>query len=224
LPPFPPASPPTRDVTANPGGSVDYPDYPPYVPSPQFDTTQGWPRSILDGIHGTSGDEPRHWAPNYPGELPPFWTKDYVQLPHDPTMWVPATGPAPAGQTAPASHQPDGALDHPGSSGDGGKLDVTPADLHRAADDYADLQARAAAVGPQAVEEVNRIIATHGAMGYPVAVGVVAGLARRAAAVSAAAARFGQYGERFTGHATTYLSTDHDGAGRYSGDVPSVSA
>lgn len=57
------------------------------------------------------------------------------------------------------------------------KLDVNPADLRNVADQYTQLQMAAASIGPQAVDEVNRIIASHGPMGYPVAVGVVAGLA-----------------------------------------------
>ena len=51
-----------------------------------------------------------------------------------------------------------------------GKLDVNLPDLSRVADDYAELQTAAAAISPQTVDEVQRIIATHGPMGYPVAV------------------------------------------------------
>ena len=79
------------------------------------------------------------------------------------------------------------------------------------------MQTAAAAIGPQAVDEVNRIIATHGAMGYPVAVGVVAGLARRQAQVEGKAVAFGRYAERFNEHAATYISQDQDGAGGYRG-------
>jgi len=56
---------------------------------------------------------------------------------------------------------------------------VHPVDLLRAADDYTELAARAATISPQAVAEVTRIIETHGPMRYPVAVGIVAGLAPR---------------------------------------------
>ncbi|AGB27277.1 Protein of unknown function (DUF2580) (plasmid) [Mycobacterium sp. JS623] len=94
-------------------------------------------------------------------------------------------------------------------------LDVNPADLLRAADNYAELQLRAAAIGPKAVEEVQRIIATHGPMGYPLAVGVVAGLARRQAALDAKAANFGQYSQRFTEHAAAYRDQDLQGARDY---------
>lgn len=64
-------------------------------------------------------------------------------------------------------------------------LNANPADLLNAADDYIELQTRAAAISPQAVEEVPRIIASHGPMGYPVAVGIVTSLARRQAALDA---------------------------------------
>ena len=40
---------------------------PPYIPESQFDTSQGMPRSTLDGIHGTTGDDPVRWAPSHPG-------------------------------------------------------------------------------------------------------------------------------------------------------------
>src|SRR4029077_10502400 len=79
----------------------------------------------------------------------------------------------------------------------------------------AELQIAAAAIGPQAVDEVNRIIATHGAMGYPVAVGVVAGLARRQAQVEGKAADFGVYAARFREHAAIYQTGDLEGAARY---------
>ena len=94
-------------------------------------------------------------------------------------------------------------------------LDVTPADLANVSGQYADLQRQAAAIGPQAVEEVNRIIASHGAMGYPVAVGVVAGLARKQAQMEAKSVDFGVYSTRFTEHAAAYQSQDSDGVAGY---------
>jgi hypothetical protein len=97
-------------------------------------------------------------------------------------------------------------------------LNVNPADLLRVADDYTELQARAAAIGPRAVEEVQRIIASHGPMGYPVAVGIVTNLARKQAALDAKAADFGRYGQRFTEHANAYVSEDREAAQRY--DAP----
>lgn len=97
-----------------------------------------------------------------------------------------------------------------------GKLNVEPGDLSRVAGEYSGLQTAAAAIGPHAVDEVNRIIATHGPMGYPVAVGVVAGLARRQATLETKAADFGQYSERFLEHADAYRDADHQGAQRFS--------
>jgi len=93
-------------------------------------------------------------------------------------------------------------------------LNVNQADLLRAADDYTELAARAAAISPQAVAEVTRIIETHGPMGYPVAVGIVAGLAPREAQVAAKIVDFGQYAQRLTEHAAIYQRTDADGASR----------
>ncbi len=98
-------------------------------------------------------------------------------------------------------------------------LNVNTADLLRAADAYAELQMRAAAIGPHAVDEVNRIIASHGPMGYPVAVGVVAGLAPRTAALDTKAANFGEYSQRFIEHAAAYTAQDHDNAQNYDGDT-----
>jgi len=96
-------------------------------------------------------------------------------------------------------------------------LNVHLADLLKAGNDYAELAARAALISPQAVAEVTRIIETHGAMGYPAAVGIVAGLAPREAQVAAKAADFGRYAQRFTEHAATYQGTDSDGASRMAG-------
>ena len=92
---------------------------------------------------------------------------------------------------------------------------VNPADLNNAAEQYTELQMAAAAISPQAVDEVNRIIATHGPMGYPVAVGVVAGLARRQAKVEGKAADFGVYATRLNEHAATYVDQDQAGARGY---------
>lgn len=94
------------------------------------------------------------------------------------------------------------------------KLDVNPADLRNVADQYTQLQMAAASIGPQAVDEVNRIIASHGPMGYPVAVGVVAGLARRQAVLEKKAADFGVYSTRFEEHAAAYETGDREGADR----------
>ena len=47
-----------------------------------------------------------------------------------------------------------------------GELNVEPADLTRVAGEYSGLQTAAASIGPQAVDEVNRIIASHGPIAY----------------------------------------------------------
>jgi hypothetical protein len=197
-----------------PDGTWQVPQYPPYIPEQDFNTSSGMPRSTVDGIHGTGGDDPIRWSPSYPGELPPYGMHDCVQDKTDPNLWWPDHRPEAPGSTHPAAYHED-----KGDKGDpaqgAGKLDVNPADLHNAADQYAQLQAAAAAIGPQAVDEVNRIIATHGPMGYPVAVGVVAGLARRQAQLDGKAADFGRYAARFTEHAAQYQSGDRDGAQMY---------
>jgi hypothetical protein len=208
------------EVAPDPDGPFQVPQYPPYIPESQFDASHGMPRSTLDGIHGTTGDDPVRWSPSHPGELPPYWTKDYVQDTGDPNLWWPDKRPSPPGETHPAAfHSGQDDQKKPDQTGEGaGKLDVTPADLNNVADQYAELQtAAAAAIGPQAVDEVNRIIATHGAMGFPVAVGVVAGLARRQAQVEGKAAEFGRYAERFNEHAATYFDQDQAGARGYRG-------
>jgi hypothetical protein len=105
-------------------------------------------------------------------------------------------------------------------------VNVNPADLHLAAADYIELQAGAAAIGPQTVEEVQRIISSHGPMGYPVAVGLLTGLARRQAALDAQVARFGQHSQRLTEHAATYTDQDHQAAQTYdfSSDLPDLAS
>ena len=60
------------EVAPNPDGTFQVPQYPPYIPESQFDASQGMPRSTLDGIHGTTGDDPVRWSPSHPGELPPL--------------------------------------------------------------------------------------------------------------------------------------------------------
>jgi hypothetical protein len=94
-------------------------------------------------------------------------------------------------------------------------LNVRPADLHKSADDYTELAARVSAISPQAADELTRIIATHGVMGYPAAVGIAAGLAAQETALDAKSADFTRYASRLTEHAITYASTDAEGAARY---------
>lgn len=95
------------------------------------------------------------------------------------------------------------------------QLNVNLADLAGVADQYQALQQQAAALSPRALEEVQRIAETHGPMGYPVAVGVVARLARDYGRVDAKAADFGAHSQRFTEHAATYADEDARAAQRY---------
>lgn len=94
------------------------------------------------------------------------------------------------------------------------RLNVNPADLLRAADAYGDLAARAAQISPQAAAEVQRISATHGPMGYPIAVGIAAGLAAREDRLQSKAADFAAYDARFREHAAAYTAEDEIAAQR----------
>lgn len=198
---------------------------PPYIPSsgdPYYSDNPPMSRSALDGVHGTRGDEPVRWSPSHDGELPPYWMNRYNQDQNDPNLWWPAPPPGPneirpsAGEVQPSSFNGKGDEEKPGEQGAGAShVQVNPADLNNAAEQYAQLQMAAAAISPQAVDEVHRIIATHGPMGYPVAVGVVAGLARRQAKVEGKAADFGVYATRLNEHAATYADQDQTGARGY---------
>jgi len=85
-----------------PDGTWKVPQYPPYIPESQFDTSQGMPRSTLDGIHGTE-DDMAYWSPSYPGELPPYWTSGYKEI--APGVWKKlGPGDVPPGQVRPASN------------------------------------------------------------------------------------------------------------------------
>lgn len=92
------------------------------------------------------------------------------------------------------------------------ELNVNPGDLLAAAANYEDLAARAALISPLAASEVQRIAATHGPMGLPVAVGVAAGVAKADASLQNKIKDFHTYTGRFTEHATTYRQTDAEGA------------
>jgi hypothetical protein len=96
-----------------------------------------------------------------------------------------------------------------------GLLNVNPADLYRAADDYTELAARTAQLPAQARAEIQRIAISHGPMGFPMAVGIAAGMAARESAVQAKAARFEQYADNFTGHAAAYIDQDRAAAATF---------
>ena len=96
-----------------------------------------------------------------------------------------------------------------------GHLNVNPADLFRAADDYTELAARTAQLPAQALAEIQRIAASHGPMGFPTALGIAAGMAARESAVQAKAAQFEQYAHTFTGHAAAYIDQDRAAAATF---------
>ena len=110
------------------------------------------------------------------------------------------------------------------TTGHGG-LNVNPADLLRASDEYAELATQAAKFGPLALEEVQKVLTTHGAMGYPLAIGLLEGLAKSEARITAKANDFTSHSEKLAEHAHTYSQSDHENATRISGfDFPTASA
>jgi hypothetical protein len=191
---------------------------PPYpYPAPPVDTSSGMTRSTLDNLHGDQGVvlQPKG-EPLGPPVTPhgPDMTQPYG--PNDPDLarvWVPDHRPLAPGQVLPASAKGD--EKNTGGGGDDGHLDVNPADLHQASDEYTELAARVAAISPRAADELARIMATHGVMGYPTAVGIAIGLAAQETALTAKAADFTRYAERFTEHAATYVTVDTESATRY---------
>ena len=94
------------------------------------------------------------------------------------------------------------------------KLNVDAANLLQVADAYNELAARAALICPQAADEVQRVAETHGPMGYPVAVGIAAGLMNAQGQLQQKVADFGTYSQRFREHAVTYQTVDGEEAQR----------
>lgn len=92
-------------------------------------------------------------------------------------------------------------------------LDVDPADLRRTAQRYRDLGTQMQALPAQAITHAQHVIDTHGIMGYPVAVGITAAMAKTEARLAAKAAAFNTtHAERFDEHASTYTTQDTHGA------------
>lgn len=89
-----------------------------------------------------------------------------------------------------------------------GALNVNPADLIAAAGGYEALALRAQTISPQAVELVQKVIATHGPMGYSTAIGIIVGLLAKVEKVEGKSADFVQYGQRLTEHSVSYRSGD----------------
>ncbi|MDO2394824.1 type VII secretion target [Mycobacterium avium subsp. hominissuis] len=96
-----------------------------------------------------------------------------------------------------------------------GQLNVNPADLYRAADDYTELATATAHLSTRAAAEIERIATTHGPMGYPIAVGIAMGMAARERSVQTKSAQFGEYADRFTTHAGAYIDEDRRAAAVY---------
>ncbi|MFV8169761.1 type VII secretion target [Mycobacterium sp. DBP42] len=104
-----------------------------------------------------------------------------------------------------------------------GALNVNPADLTAAAGGYEELAQRAQMISPQAVDLVQKVIATHGPMGYSTAIGIIAGLLAKVEKVEAKSADFVLYAQRLTEHGVSYRSGDGAMAdGLSSIQIPSV--
>lgn len=87
-------------------------------------------------------------------------------------------------------------------------LNVDPSSLERVAGAYSDLAARMTTIQPQAAAEIQRVIESHGPIGYPTAVGITAALTNADGPLQAKIADFHTYAGRFTEHAQTYTRQD----------------
>lgn len=146
------------EVDPNPDGTFRTPQYPPYIPEQQFDTSQGMPRSTLDGIHGTGGDDPIRWSPSFSGELPPYGMHDYVQDQNDPDLWWPDHRPDAPGSTHPAGYK--------GANTTGAPFRVNYAELEKFAQER-DLNAKELADWASGDPDFpERYLATHGKVNY----------------------------------------------------------
>lgn len=106
LPPFPPPTYYPRIPTWD-DPTPDVPQYPPYIPEQDMNTSSGMPRSTLDGIHDDGGVIIKR-----PGELgPPQYPMGprYTESPEGSGVWVPDHRPYPPGSVLPASWSGKGA-------------------------------------------------------------------------------------------------------------------
>ncbi|WP_188112839.1 type VII secretion target [Mycobacterium simiae] len=171
LPPYPYPQGPSGESTDNgnrsplwpegaPGdGRWQVPQYPPYIPEPQFDTSQGMPRSTLDDIHGTE-DDMAYWSPSYPGELPPYWTTGYKQI--APGVWKKlGPGDSVLGQTYPASNVTG---EHAKSGKDVFAVDYRQ--LEALAQTHDEHAGRVAQWADTENDFADRLLATHGKVAY----------------------------------------------------------
>ena len=97
-----------------------------------------------------------------------------------------------------------------------GHLDVNLADLLKISASYSELATRVAGIAPQVAAEVERVMSTHGPMGYPAATGIATGVGARQTPVVAKAADFVGHSTRFAEHSGTYQREDQAAAGRIS--------
>ena len=68
------------------------------------------------------------------------------------------------------------------------------------------------------IEQINQVIATHGVMGYPVAVGMAAGMLKADEKLTAKIRDFVDHHQRaFIEHAATYRATDAEGGSEIAG-------
>lgn len=197
---LPPASPYPDDWTFGPDGSVTLPNYPPYVPESQFDTSQGMPRSTLDGIHGTE-DDIAYWSPSQPGELPPYWTTDYKEI--APGVWK-KLGPEDyvPGQTHPASAQ---------GSGDGA-LKVETGELRRAATEHDQRQQQWQDVAANPPNDPDALATSWGVIAHPATESLRASNATRTATANAIATEHSSLAAKLQAAADRYDGTDESGA------------
>lgn len=89
------------------GGSSGVPQYPPYIPEQDMNTSSGMPRSTLDGIHDDGGvviKKPGELGPWSPPMEPP-----YTEAPPGSGVWVPDHRPYPPGSVRPAAWSGEGA-------------------------------------------------------------------------------------------------------------------
>jgi hypothetical protein len=151
-----------------PDGTWQVPQYPPYIPETQFDTSQGMPRSTVDGIHGTGDDEPVRWKPTHPGELPPYRMNGYVQDQNDPGLWWPDKRPDPPGSVHPAGLQ-DKNKDEPGTNNGNaaaGVFEVDYGHLEGLAQFHEDNAAKVSDWAHAEPGFADRLLQTHGKVAY----------------------------------------------------------
>jgi Excreted virulence factor EspC, type VII ESX diderm len=203
------------NATPGPDGTMQTPNYPPYVPEQQFDASQGMPRSTLDGIHGTRDSDPVRWAPSHPGELPPYWMNRYVQDQNDPNLWWPDTRPDAPGSTHPAAyHAYNGTPSVPGA---GGKkpLQLDYAELEKFAKDH-DLNAQELADWASGDPDFpERYLATHGKVNFGTYLKIREFMASKQIAGTAFAEQNTQTAAALRGVVATTQATDETNGARF---------